>query len=489
MIDKNHNFKQLLAQLARTKIGTALLWFFGLMTFGYLIQVILTAYVYYRFDSAPNLTYSRIQDGHELIYKTAEVIIWFILFTFWLIYRKRARNGKLKANYKFSHKPKNGKEKGTQWAIQMGLWNANESELYYGPHKKNKFSAYVSPTDLGYTMNLTLLPANLTTLEFLDKARKFAKKIGAKDVKSFCNQNKMIYCVEFIIATSLDKPWEPKSAYEIQMDAKKIAIECLIDTTGNSQFLSLNKVPGILMSGAKRSGKTNSIKTLLTPLVESEILKANIKVNIINGKPTGEYDLFKDYAQVIEYNRHNLDQIYQFLKQVKFNLDFRLKNMQEIRGENSFWENSEVNPINYKMPLEVLVFDNSQVFFSKTPKTSKKQTYFKKTQALITGLLDKGASAGICILVSTKHPETIAKEIRKNIPKKLAFRLPSKISEHYALDEKSNLSTKIAKENPGEAILGKPGQRKYVRFAKLGDDQIKVALHHAADFVNKQNSA
>lgn len=238
---------------------------------------------------------------------------------------------------------------------------------------------------------------------------------------------------------------------------------------GTPAALNLRNQAGVVVGGVPGAGKSAGMTVIALAL----LMSGCARLHILDGKGGADWS-WVGPAATDYYSGDDPTAAADLLKGYEGDMRRRLTELP--RWGNSNWWNL---PPDNRPPLEVLIVDECQSFFSDADQSDKSKEVKAATaacRAATTTIVKRGRSAGWLVFVLTQKPtaDSIPTALRDNCGVRIAFRVMTRESGEAILgpapeDAPSPLA--IPAEQRGGCVLADDGGRwRRARFAYVSED-------------------
>lgn len=262
-----------------------------------------------------------------------------------------------------------------------------------------------------------------------------------------------------------------------QASAKALYVALGKDTTGQSHFADLARMPHILIAGATGSGKSVTIHTMITSLLYRNSPQA-LRFIMIDPKRV-ELTLYKNISHLLTPVITDSKKAILALKWAAKEMERRydILETESVRDIESY-HNNIVAPALKKlgekqepseelpeaMPYIVIVIDELADIM---------QAYPRELEAAIVRLAQMSRAVGIHLILSTQRPSVnvITGLIKANIPARVALQVSSQIDSRTILD--SGGAEKLLGAGDMLYLSGDMGKPKRLQSAFISETEVK----------------
>lgn len=368
-------------------------------------------------------------------------------------------------------------ENGNQFLRQSGLVRPDD-ELYY--------HALLDYYDDRVEFNLRTPIPNVPSQTIIEKAKLYKDRFSAKTVR-----------VQQLGGGALQITWITREALDevktihrpAPFDAAKMSVECAVNAFGEPFALKFRETSGALIAGMAGSGKTAGVSSFLLPMA----LSKDCELTIIDGKGGTDWSAYAPAAKrhITVAEREDYTQTLDILRTLRDEMVTRLAEQKELYGGISNYWNAELTQRRaHNQPFKLVVIDEAQELFHPAFSDKEMKQVAQETTELITTLVKRGRSAGVCLMLITQKPtsDAIPTAVRDNCQVKVAFKLDTAEAEKSALgtipdDLDLPRAMEIPKERRGGAVVVRDdGTRESVRFYFMPEqDQARLLGGEAND--------
>ena len=198
----------------------------------------------------------------------------------------------------------------------------------------------------------------------------------------------------------------------------------------------------------------------------------------MDGKGGTDWSAYQPAAEryITVAERDDYSEALNILRELRAEMVERLGKQKEIyNGTSNYWNADLSQRRENDQKFKLVVIDEAQELFHPAYSDKEMKEIANETTELITTLIKRGRSAGICLLLITQKPtsDAIPTAVRDNCQLKVAFRLETAEAEKSALgsipdDLDLPRAMEIPKQRRGGAIVVRDdGSRSMVRFYYL----------------------
>lgn len=345
---------------------------------------------------------------------------------------------------------------------QMGI-NDEEAEVFL---YENEESA---------TLKVEKPVIGISPERFISHATDFKNLFDAVSV-SVRDEGQGKLSIRFIKIDPLDEPVilsEPA-----KFNPETMSVSCAKDADGSEIEVSFKEIAGVLVSGMPGSGKTAGVSSFLTPLALSE----EVDLSVIDCKGGTDWTSYeKQSSRFLSVgSAEDFTAVRDVLTDLEHEMVSRLQTQKEILGVSNYWNAKDRKNLAFKL----VVIDECQELFVK--QTDKElAAVAAEINRLVTTLVKRGRSAGVCVLLITQKPtsDSIPTSIRDNSGLRICFRVDTADAEKAALGGlPDDLSVPRAMSIPssrkgGAVLVDDRGSRKNVRFYYLPEETLEEVLN------------
>lgn len=181
-------------------------------------------------------------------------------------------------------------------------------------------------------------------------------------------------------------------------------------------WLDIAGVSGILLAGLPGTGKTAGADIIMSAMLSRPDL---VDVHVLDGKGGGDWMWAKTYCASWS-NDDSYDEALRVLHDVQDVMRERLRTNRERYGDSNFW-----HAFGQSLDARVICIMVDEIQNWTAPAVQDKETRAKAAEfiGLLTDIVKKGRSAGVCVVMATQKPSTdaIPSGLRDVCAKRFAF--------------------------------------------------------------------
>lgn len=272
------------------------------------------------------------------------------------------------------------------------------------------------------------------------------------------------------------------------LDAEKMSVVCARNRAGEDVSMTFKGQAGLFISGIGGSGKTAGTTTFLTPLATSP----DVDMTIIDGKGGSDWGAYKNASSVSDflpvYDQTTKEKARDILRSVVEDMNQRIQTNKDKLGNSNFWNVSRETRANAGAKFKVVVIDECHELFAGAAIGKEQKAVAEETTQLITTLIKRGRSAGICVILLTQKPtsDAVPTAIRDNCGLKVCFRVETTDVEKAALGSVPDSldgarASDIPRERVGGAVITTDeGTREAVRFMYMPETVMEEAINNSS---------
>lgn len=219
------------------------------------------------------------------------------------------------------------------------------------------------------------------------------------------------------------------------------------------KYHDLDKTKHLIIAGVPGSGKSVIMKLIITALIMQK--PADVTFSLIDLKGGPAFARFKDCKQVKNLGVDNPSAV-QILKDVQTDMENVYKNVLVKKGYEDITEAGIKK-------RHIIVIDEAADLAGD-----------KEAVEILTDIVRKGRGSGHYVVYATQYPtvQTVASQIKRNIPARLTYVLDSAIASNAVLD--TNGAEELP-EIPGRGIY-KMAKQTHIQTPFMSNEQIKERI-------------
>lgn len=190
---------------------------------------------------------------------------------------------------------------------------------------------------------------------------------------------------------------EPMILDAVPAMAAEWSVPIGVSATGDVIGLVLRDRAGVICGGQPGSGKTSGLQSLLSPLMRC----SSVAFAVVDGKGGGDWLCYSERSFAYISTTDDLASVESLLVSLEAERSRRAEALPKLRGHSSFWD----DPVDERLPLIVLVIDESQAFLDPAYLTTKEDKAIgQRIAGLVKRLVALGRSSGIITILATQRP-------------------------------------------------------------------------------------